>query len=235
VTPPGQPLAAARREVLEETGHRPRIVGYVPGVFRIGDSGTSNCFFLMERDGFPVDTAAMAADGETSAVRWADPDDARSLIGRSAYAPGRARDLETPAAAYAAYDALRPGFVARFAAVGAAPRPSNDDDGWIVVEGEGYRVIPYGAERRADGRDWFSDPCSICGVRSGDLQGPHCPMSPGRPHARPAVCRDCNRPVGAFHVCGCGIEECPHCGGQYMSGAGDGSEDAQDGMFGEEE
>ena len=42
-------------------------------------------------------------------------------------------------------------------------------------------------------------------------------MGAGRPHRRPEHCRDCGVPVGSFHVGGCGVEECPKCGGQFAS------------------
>jgi len=99
------------------------------------------------------------------------------------------------------------------------------DDGWVVIESGHYLLIPYGQERDADGRLWFESPCHLCGADPGAFHDPDCPMGPGL-HQRPGACRDCGRAVGKLHVLGCGVEQCPRCGGQYMSCSCDGSEDA---------
>jgi hypothetical protein len=99
------------------------------------------------------------------------------------------------------------------------------DSGWVTIEGGHYLLIPYGEERDPDGKRWFESPCHICGNSPGAFHDPECPMGPGL-HQRPENCRDCGRAIGQVHVLGCGIEQCPRCGGQYMSCACDGSEDA---------
>lgn len=100
-------------------------------------------------------------------------------------------------------------------------------DGWVVIEGGHYLLIPYGAERQENGLLWCESPCHLCGSPSGAFHEPDCSMGPGL-HQQPKSCRDCGVPVGRLHVVGCGIEQCPRCGGQYMSCKCDGSEDAPD-------
>jgi hypothetical protein len=91
------------------------------------------------------------------------------------------------------------------------------DDGWVVIEGGHYLLIPYGQERDADGRRWFESPCHLCHTAAGALHDPDCPMGSGL-HQRPETCRDCGRALGKL--------QCPRCGGQYMSCGCNGSEDA---------
>lgn len=104
-----RPLDTAVRETLEETGHRPVAVGHLPGRFAAGDGATSNYFYLMEDDGTEVDAGAMAANGETSALTWATEAEAERLIGTTANAAGRRRDLEVLHAAFILRRAGRPG------------------------------------------------------------------------------------------------------------------------------
>ena len=101
------------------------------------------------------------------------------------------------------------------------------DDGWVVIEGGHYMLIPYGAEHEEDGTPWFESPCHICGTAAHTFHETGCPMGPGLLE-RPETCRDCGIAVGKYHVMGCGIERCPRCSGQYMSCSCDGSEDARD-------
>jgi 8-oxo-dGTP diphosphatase len=99
---PGEhPLDTALRETLEETGHRPVVVGHLPGRYAATATATSNYFYVMEDDGTPVDDAARVADGETSALAWATEDEAERLIGTTANPDGRRRDLEVLHAAFA--------------------------------------------------------------------------------------------------------------------------------------
>ena len=100
-------------------------------------------------------------------------------------------------------------------------------EGWVVIEGGNYLLIPYGAERDAHGVSWFEKPCHLCDATAGAFHEPDCSLGPGL-NQRPENCRDCGRPVGKLHVMGCGIEQCPRCGGQYMSCGCDSSEDAPD-------
>ncbi|MFW5876816.1 MAG: NUDIX hydrolase [Myxococcota bacterium] len=89
------PEDCALRETNEETGVRARIVGRIPGTF---DGGTTtNTFFLME----PVDETG-DFHWETTSVRWAEPDEARTLLAKSTNAIGRKRDLAVLEAALAA-------------------------------------------------------------------------------------------------------------------------------------
>ena len=105
--PGEQPVDAALREVWEETGHRAAVVGHVPGAFSGGFTVSVNCFYLMHPTDEPVDEAAMEANGETWAVRWATRHEAGLLIARSTNAGGRRRDLDTLAAAYEAHQRIR--------------------------------------------------------------------------------------------------------------------------------
>ncbi len=99
---------AALREVREETGHEPEIIDHVRGVFTGGNTGSSNYFYLMLDTTGQVDPAAMKTDKETSALQWADQHLAGELISKSMNLGGRDRDLRTLAAAFKAYEALRP-------------------------------------------------------------------------------------------------------------------------------
>ena len=99
---PGEhPLDTALRETLEETGHRPVVVGHLPGRYMAGATATSNYFYVMEDDGTVVDDAAREANGETSALAWATEDEAERLITTTPNADGRRRDLEVLHAAFA--------------------------------------------------------------------------------------------------------------------------------------
>jgi 8-oxo-dGTP pyrophosphatase MutT (NUDIX family) len=84
------PLQSALRETLEETGRTPIVVGHVPGVFKTGQVGTCNYFFLMCDVNGEVNFAAL--NNETWKTRWATRESARSLISESTLAEGRERD-----------------------------------------------------------------------------------------------------------------------------------------------
>jgi 8-oxo-dGTP pyrophosphatase MutT (NUDIX family) len=101
-----EPADTALREVREETGHEAKIVGHVPGVHvsRPG-SGSAAYFYLMHSD-----HATDHTDEETSAVRWASPDEARKLLSLSENEGGRERDLRLLDAATRAHAALKANF-----------------------------------------------------------------------------------------------------------------------------
>ncbi len=100
------PVDTALRETLEETGHRPIVIGHVPGVFKT-KGGSWNCFFLMLDAGDERDVGAM--NGETSDLRWVTQAVAIDLIGETTLASGKARDLEILDAAYRALAAIGAG------------------------------------------------------------------------------------------------------------------------------
>jgi 8-oxo-dGTP pyrophosphatase MutT (NUDIX family) len=83
------PEITALREVLEETGLSACIIAPIPGSFLCGR--TVNRYFLMLPDG-PVQPLPPGTD-ETIAIRWANAEDARNLIGQTVNQDGRARDL----------------------------------------------------------------------------------------------------------------------------------------------
>ena len=78
--------AAARREVLEETGVKGRITGEIPGVF--SGSTTDTKLYLMEAEGEPG-----AFGYETEEVGWFTPEEARERIGSSSRKPQRDLDI----------------------------------------------------------------------------------------------------------------------------------------------
>jgi 8-oxo-dGTP diphosphatase len=94
------PTQTALRETTEETGHRPRIVGHLPGAFSAGPHATANYFYVMEDHDGLVDPGAMERNGETSDLRWATLEEGEELIGATATAGGRRRDLEILHAAF---------------------------------------------------------------------------------------------------------------------------------------
>jgi hypothetical protein len=99
-------------------------------------------------------------------------------------------------------------------------------NGWVLLEGERHRLIPYGHET-IDDSDPFERSCHICGTPPRANHGPSCPLGPGT-HARSANCRDCGVAIESFHVVNCVVEQCPRCGGQYISCNCNGSEDQPD-------
>ena len=97
----------------------------------------------------------------------------------------------------------------------------------VMINGEPFDLIPYGSET-IDGTDIFDLPCRVCGAERGRLHARRCTLGAGHPHERLSECRDCAVPIGGHHSLGCGIEQCPRCGGQYVSCDCDSSEDATD-------
>lgn len=96
-------------------------------------------------------------------------------------------------------------------------------NGWVILEGERYRLIPYGGETDGDGVDVFATPCHRCGAEPGARHSEGCSM--GEWNRRPPFCRDCGTPIGELHAMECVIEDCPCCGGQYVACECVGSED----------
>lgn len=96
-------------------------------------------------------------------------------------------------------------------------------DASVILEGVRYQLVRYGEETLA-GAPAFAAPCHVCGTESPRLHLASCRLGPGS-YSRPARCRDCGVAVGDLHVMGCGIEDCPRCGGQYESCDCNGSED----------
>ena len=91
------PQEAARREVLEETGVVAEIKGQIPGVF--SGSTTENVYFLMTT----ITATGRWAPDETQSIRWASPEEAKTLISQTTNLKGRQRDLEVLDAALALY------------------------------------------------------------------------------------------------------------------------------------
>jgi 8-oxo-dGTP diphosphatase len=83
----------ALREVFEETGLHPRVVGHLADGFSGTSTGWVAYFYLMVDFTGRVDEQALAANGETATLRWASPEEARSLISKTTNAGGRKRDL----------------------------------------------------------------------------------------------------------------------------------------------
>lgn len=83
------PRETALREVLEEMGVEARILLPLPGTFH--GTTTRTHFFLMTVDPRAVDLAWSSR--ETARLRWALPDEARSLIALTTDRAGRERDL----------------------------------------------------------------------------------------------------------------------------------------------
>jgi len=90
------PEQAALRAVSEKTGYDALVIQRLCGVFE-GASGPAT-YFLMEARHPPKNP-----NWQTSAIRWARADEAAKLIGLSASAHGRQRDLKILAAANAVF------------------------------------------------------------------------------------------------------------------------------------
>ena len=80
------PAEAALRETLEETGVPAEIQEKIPGIFPGGI--TENVYFLMRPSG-----EAVAPGKETASLRWAKPEEARTLISETTNPTGKRRDL----------------------------------------------------------------------------------------------------------------------------------------------
>ena len=98
-------LQTALRETLEETGHRPVVVGHLDEGFHGGNVGSVNFFYIgFDTDG-QVDRSAM--DHETKSVAWVSVEEARDRIALSTNQKGRDRDLRTLEAAVLAFAELQ--------------------------------------------------------------------------------------------------------------------------------
>ena len=93
------PEQAALREVREETGYTPELLGPFLGHFEGSTSRTG--FYLMDAAHPPATFCH-----ETSAVRWVSFYDAPAWLSQTTIASGRKRDLAVLAAARAAWSAL---------------------------------------------------------------------------------------------------------------------------------
>lgn len=99
------PVDTALRELVEETGRAGAVVGHVPGGFAGSGTGSTNHYYLVH---LSAGRHLEYLNGETRRLRWAAPEDAAELIGRSTNAGGRERDLWTLHAAVAAHSELHP-------------------------------------------------------------------------------------------------------------------------------
>jgi len=97
------PVDVAMREVEQESGHKGKIVGLVPGGYESGSS--RNYFFVMRSDGH--DKTKM--DKETEDTIWATPEEAIKLIEQTTNAVGKDRDLNILDAAVKANTSLLEG------------------------------------------------------------------------------------------------------------------------------
>lgn len=85
--------AAAKREVLEETGYTSRLHRQLPGVYNTLES---TCVYYI---GSPVECKQKFDPMETEAVAWVTPQQAERLLSQTKNAHGRARDLRVLGAA----------------------------------------------------------------------------------------------------------------------------------------
>lgn len=99
-------MDAALREVREETGCEPAVVGHLAEAFRGGITGSTNFFFVMAASSEDLDESVVAENAETWQVRWATLEEARQLIAQSRTVDGRKRDLATLEAAFSAWSSL---------------------------------------------------------------------------------------------------------------------------------
>ena len=97
---------ATLREVLEETGVRPMIVGHLAHGFSGTSTGWVAYFYLMVDLTGRVDQRAVEANGETTSVRWASLEEAKTLISKTINRGGRGRDLAVVDQAFSGLDEL---------------------------------------------------------------------------------------------------------------------------------
>jgi 8-oxo-dGTP pyrophosphatase MutT (NUDIX family) len=100
-------VETAQKETLEETGHRPAIVGHLDEGFRGGIVGSVNFYYLGFDTVGQVDRSAMDRNGETWTTAWFSVEEARDRIALSTEVKGRARDLRTLEAAAVAFAELQ--------------------------------------------------------------------------------------------------------------------------------
>jgi 8-oxo-dGTP pyrophosphatase MutT (NUDIX family) len=100
-------VETALRETLEETGHRPVLIGHLDEGFRGGRTGSLNFYYLGFHTTGQVDRSAMDRNGETWSTAWVSVEEARDRIARSTNKAGRDRDLRTLEAAALAFAELQ--------------------------------------------------------------------------------------------------------------------------------
>lgn len=123
--PKEAPRDTALREVLEETGATARILTPIKGEFLGGT--TVNRYFLMTVDARELDLEFQS--DETAGLRWALPDEVRTLFEKTTNHIGRARDLMVLNAALACLPAAPP-----------LKRP--------ITRREDWRTLPLSANRK---------------------------------------------------------------------------------------
>ena len=116
-------LETAVREMVEETGHRPSVVGFIPGSFSSG-GGTINHYYLGEDHRGLVEPMQLANNGETSDLRWVEVSVAFQMLGQSPNRQGGIREQTTLRAACAAYNML--------GSAGRGPRIELPEDGELA-------------------------------------------------------------------------------------------------------
>jgi 8-oxo-dGTP diphosphatase len=88
------PMETALREVFEETGYRPHVVGHLAKGFTGSYMGTVNFYFVMvERSKANDDDNTYG--WETCSLRWVEFKEAKRLINMTTNEGGRRRDLLT--------------------------------------------------------------------------------------------------------------------------------------------
>jgi ADP-ribose pyrophosphatase YjhB (NUDIX family) len=81
--PREHPADAATREVFEETGSHPRIVGHLESGFTGGRVGSTNFYYVTVTSTDQLDGSALRRNRETANVRWATHDEARQFISQT--------------------------------------------------------------------------------------------------------------------------------------------------------
>jgi hypothetical protein len=52
-------------------------------------------------------------------------------------------------------------------------------EGWVVIEGGHYLLIPYGGECDEQGVSWFEKTCHLCDAPAGAFHQPDCSIGTG--------------------------------------------------------
>jgi 8-oxo-dGTP pyrophosphatase MutT (NUDIX family) len=99
-------VETALRETLEETGHRLAVVGHLLEGFQGSSTGSENFVDQGYDIAGQVDLTLRDQNGETAAIAWPSPDEARLRIVLTTNTRGRSRDLLIPDAAVNAALAL---------------------------------------------------------------------------------------------------------------------------------
>jgi 8-oxo-dGTP pyrophosphatase MutT (NUDIX family) len=139
------PVDAALRETLEETGHKPAIVGHISATF--GGTGSTNHFYLGHDTKGIVDSKTMTEDGETEKLMWANPAQAVAAITQSTNKNGRYRDIQTLKAAYDSYSVIHPELhLPTIVLPPAPPVPNWKKGGLFNPTDKGPKPVPYKAK-----------------------------------------------------------------------------------------